>query len=1081
MKQNKTKLSILTLVITAIVCFSVAILGLTATPSAKVSATEETATVSTSTIIVNASGATNAGVHILSKESVSETATKVYVEYTLGNDDGAGHSFMFDCSATTSAVTLKTGTSIWNGTMHGFANGHIARANNPALYTASYKITFDLTAKTVEWLRGTTVILTKTDVDYTDMVTFGFFSYTNNTSGYITAKIYDDTGKDLGVRSFDTSKMSIVAGEAEVNKITLINDAETSVVHVTDGTVFAQPTDPIKDGAGFFGWYTDEELTTKYDFNSEVTEDITLYAKFAEISSSTIIVNASGAANAGVQILSKESIAETATKVYVEYTLGNDDGAGHSFMFDCSATTSAVTLKTGTSIWNGTMHGFANGHIARANNPALYTASYKITFDLTAKTVEWLRGTTVILTKTDVDYTDMVTFGFFSYTNNTSGYITAKIYDDTGKDLGVRSFDTSKMSIVEGEVKVNKITLISDAENTSNVHVVDGTVYAEPTVIKDNHVFEGWYTDADFTTAYDFSQAVNSDITLYAKWVSVENVKSYTVTLLGEAVANTTKHFEASSRLPYSADATKIYIEYTLTDDNGSGGSFLFGQCAGTMVSAWRTNNLWNDKDSFAQANSHVWVANNAGLYAGSYKVIFDLVTNKMIWYRGTTVILEGTGTDFASAIQFGLYTGTAAGAGSMTVRIYDDMGKDLGVTSRNLNNITIDFPKATFDVNYDGGEDIIVDISKATVTAPENVTRNGYKLVGWYADADCTTEFDFTKELAGDTTIYAKWEEIPQVTVTFNTNGGTAVDPQTINIDTTATEPTTTKTGFVVEGWYTDADCTLKFNFDTTIGADMTLYAKWAVQTFTVSFYTNGGNTIDDATVEYGKKVVVPTAPTKPGYDFVGWFADEGLATEYNFDTEIYANTTIYAKWVEATYTVTFSTNGGSSIDSQTYNYGDTLAEPTAPTKTNYSFMGWYLDESLTRKANFPISVEGNMTIYAKWEVVVYTVTFDTDCDTVIEDVQVNSGATVAKPADPVKSGYTFEGWYAEVNGDEQFDFNTPITANITLYARWKAVPVNTEEGCQSSLGGNSIAIGGVMLAAAAVIAIKGFKKKED
>ena len=142
---------------------------------------------------------------------------------------------------------------------------------------------------------------------------------------------------------------------------------------------------------------------------------------------------------------------------------------------------------------------------------------------------------------------------------------------------------------------------------------------------------------------------------------------------------------------------------------------------------------------------------------------------------------------------------------------------------------------------------------------------------------------------------------------------------------------------------------------------------------------------------------------------------------------------------------------------------------------------MGWYLDAQFTRKANFPISVEGNVTLFAKWEIVVFTVSFDTDCDTVIDDKQVNSGATVAKPADPVKDGYTFEGWYAEVNGEEQFDFDTPITGDITLYARWKAVPVAKAEGCGSSLGGNTIAIGGAMLVAAAIVAIKGFKKKED
>ena len=206
-------------------------------------------------------------------------------------------------------------------------------------------------------------------------------------------------------------------------------------------------------------------------------------------------------------------------------------------------------------------------------------------------------------------------------------------------------------------------------------------------------------------------------------------------------------------------------------------------------------------------------------------------------------------------------------------------------------------------------------------------------------------------------------------------------------------------------------------------------------------------------------------------------------MTIEFDFaNTAILENTTVYAKWIEATYTITFNTNGGSTIESQTLNYGDTLTQPTAPTKANYSFMGWYLNEELTQKANFPITIEDNITIYAKWEVVVYTVSFDTDGGSEIADVEVNSGSTVAKPTDPVKAGYTFDGWYAEVNGDTEYDFNTEVMSDITLYARWKKVPAAKDEGgCGSSISGNAFAVGGVMLVAAAIVAIKGLKKKED
>ena len=156
---------------------------------------------------------------------------------------------------------------------------------------------------------------------------------------------------------------------------------------------------------------------------------------------------------------------------------------------------------------------------------------------------------------------------------------------------------------------------------------------------------------------------------------------------------------------------------------------------------------------------------------------------------------------------------------------------------------------------------------------------------------------------------------------------------------------------------------------------------------------------------------------------------------------------------------------------------------------------MGWYFDADFARKANFPITVENDITLYAKWEVVVFTVSFDTDGGTEIEAQQVNSGSTITEPTAPEKEGFIFDGWYKEVNGTEAFDFNTAIDADITLYARWKAVPVDNDTnfidklvskvtnklGCAGSLAQDSFMIIGTMLAVAGVIVIKALKKKED
>jgi len=357
-------------------------------------------------------------------------------------------------------------------------------------------------------------------------------------------------------------------------------------------------------------------------------------------------------------------------------------------------------------------------------------------------------------------------------------------------------------------------------------------------------------------------------------------------------------------------------------------------------------------------------------------------------------------------------------------------MGKDLDITTYKTANNAIEYNKATYDVNYEGGENTVVDVKKATISS-KDITREGYTLEGWYTDAECTTPYDFTKEVAGDITIYAKWEEIPQVVVTFNANGGADVDPQTIYVDTKATAPTSTKTGYDLVGWYSDAELTQEFDFDTVVTEDITLYAKWTIQVYEVIFNTNGGNTIDNATVEYNQTLTLPTAPTKDGYAFVGWYTDETLETEYDATSAITAGFTLYAKWIE-----------------------------------------------------------------------VFTVTFDTDGGTEIEAQEVNAGSKATEPTAPVKEGFTFDGWFAEENGTEAFDFNTAIDADITLYAKWTAIPVvdedpaDTEEptfidkvvskvtstfGCAGSLAQDSFMIIGTMLAVAGVIVIKALKKKEN
>ncbi len=139
------------------------------------------------------------------------------------------------------------------------------------------------------------------------------------------------------------------------------------------------------------------------------------------------------------------------------------------------------------------------------------------------------------------------------------------------------------------------------------------------------------------------------------------------------------------------------------------------------------------------------------------------------------------------------------------------------------------------------------------------------------------------------------------------------------------------------------------------------------------VSFDTNKGTKIPPQTIPDGGPVSKPTDPTRPCYKFVGWYVDSDLTQKYNFGTPVTRNLTLYAKWENNGtctnyYTVTYESNGGSKVPSETVLEGDTATRPTNPTKKDYSFGDWYIDNSLTTVYDFNTPVTENITLYAKW-----------------------------------------------------------------------------------------------------------------
>lgn len=212
------------------------------------------------------------------------------------------------------------------------------------------------------------------------------------------------------------------------------------------------------------------------------------------------------------------------------------------------------------------------------------------------------------------------------------------------------------------------------------------------------------------------------------------------------------------------------------------------------------------------------------------------------------------------------------------------------------------------------------------------------------------------------------------------------------------------------------------------------------AAKKFKVTFNVDGGSAIAEVEVTDGGKVAKPGDPTKPGFVFAGWYTSTAKTTVYDFNAAVTAAMTLYAKWDVAEYDVTFDVDGGSEVAAVGVNHGGKVAKPDDPTKENHQFLGWFSDEALTTEYDFDTEVTSNITLYAKWALNTYQVTFNVDGGSAIAQLTVDHGAKAVKPADPTKTNYVFKGWYKEAAFTTEFNFETEVvTAAITIYAKWE------------------------------------------
>ena len=359
---------------------------------------------------------------------------------------------------------------------------------------------------------------------------------------------------------------------------------------------------------------------------------------------------------------------------------------------------------------------------------------------------------------------------------------------------------------------------------------------------------------------------------------------------------------------------------------------------------------------------------------------------------------------------------------------------------------------------------------NSADITLPQP-TKADYRFTGW-TGTDLTAptmEVTIPTGSKGDREYTANWKKIQYFTVSYRDGGhGKSTMPADEKVEEGkyATRPTDpTEKGWIFKGWYEKDDYIGDaFVFEKTqITQDITLTARWA-QAFTVKFDANGhghATVPADQTVELNGKATKPADPTAEGYVFRGWYTTAACTTEFDFNTPIAADTTLYAKWDEI-YTVTFNVGGhGTAPAPQKVENGGKATKPENPTAKGWRFDGWYTDEKCTARYDFDKAVTANTTLYAKWTQL-FTLTFETNGGTKIDSVEAPDGSLVYLGSyKPTKSGYYFVGWYTDKNLTRASRVGyVRMDGNKTVYAKFAVADKTNPKTADPALPGLALAV---------------------
>jgi uncharacterized repeat protein (TIGR02543 family) len=628
----------------------------------------------------------------------------------------------------------------------------------------------------------------------------------------------------------------------------------------------------------------------------------------------------------------------------------------------------------------------------------------------------------------------------------TFGQLSDKTYGDSAFTLSATansgltvSFSSSTTGICT--VSGSTVTIVAAGTCVINADQAGNSSYSPATQVSRTFTI----ANASITNPAIISAAPTAGVlkSIAVSWTSVSHVSSYVLRLY--SATGTTP----LTTIPVSSGTTRTITasDYAqLADDTAyrvsviAFGATNYNDSAESSKSSLTTNNGYTI--TYHANGSTAGTAPTAGTYitgaaATSISTNSGNLERTGYTFSGWNTLANGAGTNYTA-------NGSGTFASTENIELYPVWTP---------NQITVTF-SSNFGTPTTSTQTFTADATAGLAFNAFN--RSGYMFLGWATTSGGSVSYTDGASFSTivPVTLYAKWQA-RDYTVTYQTNGGTGTAPlesvkNISNVFAVKSAGGITRTGYDFMGW-SDGTNIYQANSNYTMGAGNVIFtAQWQVQTYTITYDTNGSTggsparTSDSYTYGYpAMSLTTQGTMVRTGYSFLGWsLISNGVPISGNYTPS--SSVTLYAVWFANTYNITYNSNGASGTlakTSDTYTTaGTAVTLPGAGTllKTGYTFGGWSTSASGSAISGTYTTTD-DVTLYARWVAINYSITYNSNggATTPTESAK-HIGDSFTLAAGPTKTNYEFAGWSDGTSTYNAGYRYTVASSDLTFTAVW-------------------------------------------